>query len=133
MTALESLPRPPHQLFAPARLPRRAADARPVGGSPPPVPPFALRRERLEQLLDGHPERQVVLVRGPAGAGKTVLVAQWVKGAGHRCVWLTIDPTHNDRGRLLRDLMELVGQLAPGTDQPDADRSAVPGDVGLVE
>ena len=82
-------------------------------GSPPPVPSFAIRRPRLEERLDDHPDRHVVLVRGPAGAGKTVLVAQWARAHTEPCAWLTIDPTHNTETVLLRQLVEAVEQLSP--------------------
>ena len=82
-------------------------------GSPPPVPSFAIRRPRLEERLDDHPDRHVVLVRGPAGAGKTVLVAQWARAHTQPCAWLTIDPTHNNETVLLRQLVEAVEQLSP--------------------
>ncbi len=83
-----------------------------AGGSPPPVPSFAIRRTRLEQRLDDHADRHVILVRGPAGAGKTVLVAQWAEAHSQPCAWLSIDTTHNDPTVLLRRLVEAVAQLA---------------------
>ena len=81
-------------------------------GSPPPLPSFAIRRTRLEERLDEHPDRHVILVRGPAGAGKTVLVAQWA-GAHTPCAWLTMDPTHNDEAVLLRQMVDALEQLSP--------------------
>jgi LuxR family maltose regulon positive regulatory protein len=85
-------------------------------GSPPPVPLHAIRRMRLEQLLDDHPDQHVILVRGPAGAGKTVLVAQWVRAHTHPCAWLSIDATHDDDIALVRHLVEVVEQLSPDAD-----------------
>ncbi|MGH9251488.1 MAG: hypothetical protein ACRD0W_18485, partial [Acidimicrobiales bacterium] len=63
------------------------------------MPVHAIRRVRLEQLLDDHPDRQVILVRGPVGAG--VLVAQWVRALTHPCAWLSIDVTHDNAAVLL--------------------------------
>jgi LuxR family maltose regulon positive regulatory protein len=77
------------------------------------VPPFAIRRMRLEERLDDHPDRHVVLVRGPAGAGKTVLVAQWAGADTRPCAWLSIDDTHNNETVLLRQLLEAVEQISP--------------------
>jgi len=102
-----------------------AGDTGPARGFPPRVPPFAVRRERLEERLERHPDRQVVLVRGPAGAGKTVLVAQWVRAQDRRCAWLSIDATHNDPGRLLRDLAEVTGLVPADTRDLLLGRSAV--------
>ena len=101
--------------------------------SPPPVPSFAIRRMRLEERLDEHPDRHVVLVRGPAGAGKTILVAQWADAHTEPCAWLSIDPTHNDETVLLRQLVEAVEQLSP--EGPVVDRRAVAtgGDRSVVQ
>jgi LuxR family transcriptional regulator, maltose regulon positive regulatory protein len=85
-------------------------------GAAPSVPVHAIRRVRLEQLLDGHPDRQVILVHGPVGAGKTVLVAQWVRAHTHPCAWLSIDATHDNATVLLRQMVELVEQHCPDAD-----------------
>ena len=51
-------------------------------------------RPRLGQVLAG--DHSLVLVRGPAGSGKTVLVGQWLAGPLDRPVaWLTLDPRDN--------------------------------------
>ena len=84
-------------------------------GSPPPVPAVAVRRARLESLLGLHPDRHVVLVRGPVGAGKTTLVAQWVRSQAAPCAWLALDPSHNDPGLLLRQLGDVLERLRPAT------------------
>ncbi len=72
-------------------------------------------------------------MRGPAGAGKTVLVAQWVRARDEGCIWLSIDATHNDPDRLLRDLVEVIGQLSAGAGEPVVGRCTVPGGIGRVE
>jgi LuxR family maltose regulon positive regulatory protein len=80
------------------------------------VPSHAIRRMRLEQLLDDHPDQRVILVRGPMGAGKTVLVAQWVGAHTQPCAWLSIDAIHDNDAALLRHLVDLAEQLCPGAD-----------------
>ena len=80
------------------------------------MPVHAIRRVRLEHLLDDHPDRQVILVRGPVGAGKTVLVAQWVRAGSDPCAWLSIDATHDSATVLLRQMVELVAQHCPDAD-----------------
>jgi LuxR family transcriptional regulator, maltose regulon positive regulatory protein len=97
-----------------AATPHRAAAM--ARGAAPPVPVHAIRRVRLEQLLDDHPDRQVILVRGPVGAGKTVLVAQWVRALTHPCAWLSIDATHDNAPVLFRQMVELVEQHCPDAD-----------------
>lgn len=74
---------------------------------------MAIRRLRLEQMLDDHPDRHVVLVRGPVGAGKTTLVSQWVRTQPDPCAWLALDSTHDDPDRLLSQLVDTVGRLCP--------------------
>lgn len=62
---------------------------------------------RLDQLLD----RPLSLVVGPAGSGKTVLLAQW--SASHpetSMLWISLERTDDDPVRLAR---KLLGGLAP--------------------
>ncbi len=110
----------PARTFSDGPLPQwrpRVATPRRSGamarGSPPPVPSHAIRRTRLEQLLDDHPDQPVILLRGPPGAGKTVLVSQWVRAHADPCAWLSIDTTHDDDIALLRHLVEAVEQHSP--------------------
>ncbi|WP_159394263.1 AAA family ATPase, partial [Streptomyces sp. NRRL S-495] len=84
---------------APARLPN--GDPMLATRVRPPRPPAAfLRRDRLLGRLDAAALRPVTLVNGPAGAGKTLLVADWLaRGrlpgpAG----WLTLEPSDNQPG-----------------------------------
>lgn len=92
--------------------------------SPPAVPSLAIRRPRLEALLDDETGRRVVLVRGPAGAGKTVLLAQWATSRPDRCAWLLLDASDDDPERLLGHLVDAVAQL--GVDaEPEVDPGRV--------
>ncbi|MEV6904968.1 LuxR C-terminal-related transcriptional regulator [Amycolatopsis sp. NPDC051372] len=59
----------------------------------PPAPhPDDVRRARLLARLDAVSE-QVILLAAPRGAGKTVLLAQWV--APQRCAWVSLS-SHDD-------------------------------------
>jgi len=102
----------PLQVCVPAQ--KVASPDAPARGSPPPVPPFAIRRMRLEERLEDHPDRHVLLVRGPAGAGKTVLVSQWARARPQPCAWLAIDAIHNDETVLRQQLFGAVESLCPG-------------------
>jgi LuxR family maltose regulon positive regulatory protein len=95
----------------PLELPR-VAEVR-TRGSPPPVPAIAIRRPRLEELLDASPDHRVVLVRAPTGAGKTVLVAQWLRHRDERSAWLTVDASYDDADLLLWHMISSAEQLAP--------------------
>ncbi|MEV7181321.1 LuxR C-terminal-related transcriptional regulator [Kitasatospora sp. NPDC093679] len=59
----------------------------------PPVPRTFVRRERLADRLTAGLQRPLVLVNGPAGAGKTLLVADWAARAAlpGPLVWLTLE------------------------------------------
>ncbi|MET9966760.1 AAA family ATPase, partial [Streptomyces sp. NPDC006356] len=65
----------------------------------PGVPGTFVRRERLvEQLTEGA-GRPLTLVDGPAGAGKTLLVADWVTARAPGAVaWLTVEPQDSAPG-----------------------------------
>ncbi|MFF3893688.1 LuxR C-terminal-related transcriptional regulator [Streptomyces sp. NPDC001812] len=60
----------------------------------PPRPVTFLRRERLIRHLDGALATPLTIVNGAAGAGKTLLVADWAAGLGRPVAWLTTDAPH---------------------------------------
>ncbi|XVU30019.1 LuxR C-terminal-related transcriptional regulator [Actinoplanes sp. CA-054009] len=61
---------------------------------PPGLPPWWVVRERLRERLDTGPARRLTVVTGPAGSGKSSLVADWTASghAGGRVAWLTLEP-----------------------------------------
>jgi LuxR family maltose regulon positive regulatory protein len=62
--------------------------------TPPPLPGPLVRRAGLLDRLTAGVRGPLTLVEGPAGAGKTVLVAHWaaVGAAPGPVVWLTVEP-----------------------------------------
>jgi LuxR family transcriptional regulator, maltose regulon positive regulatory protein len=57
-------------------------------------------RPRLLARLDAAAERQqVVLVVGPAGYGKTTMLAEWVESGRDRTAWVRVDDDDNDEHR----------------------------------
>ena len=91
-----------------------------------PGQPFAtVQRERLEDALDHEARHALTTVTGPAGSGKTVLLAGWAatSGAG----WLSLRPEHIDVARLWRDLaaalqevgIDLASRPRPAAALPD--------------
>jgi LuxR family maltose regulon positive regulatory protein len=61
---------------------------------PSALPPWLVVRERLRDRLAAVPAGRFTLVTGPAGAGKTTMVADWVtngRPAGH-VAWLALEP-----------------------------------------
>ncbi|MFC5854823.1 LuxR C-terminal-related transcriptional regulator [Streptomyces chlorus] len=57
----------------------------------PPRPVTFLRRERLTRHLDNALTTPLTIVNGAAGAGKTLLVADWAAGLGRPVAWFTTD------------------------------------------
>ncbi|WP_055630988.1 LuxR C-terminal-related transcriptional regulator [Streptomyces hirsutus] len=57
----------------------------------PPRPVTFLRRERLTRHLDRALTTPLTIVNGAAGAGKTLLVADWAAGLGRPVAWFTTD------------------------------------------
>ena len=67
----------------------------------PELPVEFTPRPLLRQLLDQATAAQVVLVSAPAGSGKTLLLADWVRGGeGPETAWVSLDADDNDPQRL---------------------------------
>jgi LuxR family maltose regulon positive regulatory protein len=86
-----------------------------------PTPPrHLLLRGRLLDILDRGVGERLTLLSAPAGAGKTVLLASWVKTRqlpGPPC-WLSLDGDDNDASRLIADLLSALqdsGAIARGS------------------
>src|SRR6478752_1949684 len=60
----------------------------------PQLPPRYVTRPRLLARLDGAMDRPLTLLAAGPGAGKTVLLTDWVRRGGARVAWLT--PTAAD-------------------------------------
>jgi LuxR family maltose regulon positive regulatory protein len=57
----------------------------------PPVAKRRIRRQRLLHLLQGASEARLILIKGPAGFGKTTLAVQWseeLRAGGLNTAWL---------------------------------------------
>ncbi len=54
------------------------------------------QRRRLFRLLDAGRKRPVTWVSGPAGYGKTTIVASWIEGRKLPCLWYQIDEGDGD-------------------------------------
>ena len=70
--------------------------------------PDLVTRPRLLALFEQPVAARVALVSGPAGFGKTTLVAQWLAQAGLTPAWLSLDDRDND---LTRFLIYLIAAL----------------------
>ncbi len=71
-------------------------------------------RPRLVQRLRAGTERELVLVSGPAGFGKSSLLADWVRGDRRPVAWLSLDAGDNDPVRFWRHVAAALDGVRPG-------------------
>ena len=64
--------------------------------------------------LDEGRGRGLVLACAPAGYGKTVLLAGWVRRAGDPAAWLSLDAGDNDPARFCRHAVAALDRARPG-------------------
>ena len=71
-------------------------------------------RLRLVEALEEGLARRLILVCGPAGFGKTALLADWVRRGGRPVAWLSLDAGDNDPARFWRHAVAAVDRVRPG-------------------
>jgi len=76
--------------------------------------PDLVPRPRLAQRLDEGRGRGLVLVCAPAGYGKTVLLADWVRRGRLSAAWLSLDAGDNDPARFWRHTAAALNRMRPG-------------------
>ncbi|MFJ5274610.1 LuxR C-terminal-related transcriptional regulator [Streptomyces sp. NPDC088358] len=76
--------------------------------APPTRPATFLRRDRLTEHLDEALLTPLTMVNGAAGAGKTLLVADWAAGLGQPVTWLTTDTTGQGPGMFWAYLLQAL-------------------------
>ena len=81
-----------------------------VPGSRPDLVP----RPRLAERLDEGLGEGLVLVCAPAGYGKTVLLADWVRRGRYPVAWLSLDAGDNDPARFWRHTVAALDRARPG-------------------
>ncbi len=80
----------------------------------PGLRPDLVPRPRLAQRLDEGRGRGLVLACAPAGYGKTVLLAEWVRRGRHPVAWLSLDAGDNDPVRFWRHPVAALDRVRPG-------------------
>ena len=80
----------------------------------PGLRPDLVPRLRLAQRLEEGRGRGVVLACAPAGYGKTVLLAEWVRRGRHPVAWLSLDAGDNDPARFWRHTVAALDRVRPG-------------------
>ena len=76
--------------------------------------PGQVLRPRLTARLDEGLARGLILACAPAGYGKTVLLADWARLAGHPVAWLSLDAGDNDPARFWRHAVAALDRARPG-------------------
>ncbi len=84
---------------------------------PPVMRKPQVHRKRLFEILDAGIHRMLSVVTAPAGFGKTTLLVEWLKHAGARAAWITLDHNDNDPIRFLQCLDHAFRMLHPGMDR----------------
>ena len=78
--------------------------------------PGLVPRPRLLARLDEGLGRGLVLVCGPAGYGKTVLLTDWARRGEVPAAWLSLDAADNDPARFWRHAVAALDRARPGID-----------------
>lgn len=97
------------------------------------APPHAIDRPALRERLDEGLARPLSVVVAEAGAGKTVLVSQWL--AEHpefHSVWLDIAAIDNDPVRFFHRMLDGLAAIDPGLADLDGLVAAKRADTGVV-
>ena len=79
---------------------------------PPHPPSVLLPRPRLVERVEEGVEKGMVLVSGPAGAGKTMLLASWAERRHPAAAWLSVEPEDAEPGRFWIRVLEAL-QASP--------------------
>jgi LuxR family maltose regulon positive regulatory protein len=80
----------------------------------PGLRPDLVPRPRLEQRLDEGQRRGLILACAPAGYGKTVLLADWIRRGRRPVAWLSLDAGDNDPVRFWRHTVAALDRVRPG-------------------
>jgi LuxR family maltose regulon positive regulatory protein len=98
----------------------------------PDCPRLVFRESLIEALSEGL-ARPLTLVYGPAGSGKTMLVAQWRASEAEALpvAWLSLDAGDNDPARFWMYVIEALRSVLPGVGETSLALLRAPG-VDLV-
>ncbi|HNN42331.1 MAG TPA: BTAD domain-containing putative transcriptional regulator [Nitrospira sp.] len=84
----------------------------------PPTLPIVLQRTRLFRLLDKSNARRLIWITAPAGAGKTTLVASYLKSKRVPVLWYRLDESDADPSSFFHFLSLAAKSLAPRFKRP---------------
>jgi LuxR family maltose regulon positive regulatory protein len=88
----------------------------------PPLPHPLVRRNRLHARLSDPERRPITLVSGLPGAGKTTLVASWLRSGDLPAAWVALDGRHDAPGRLTRAALRGLAAIGATPEPPSRRR-----------
>ncbi|MFI5615113.1 LuxR C-terminal-related transcriptional regulator [Amycolatopsis sp. NPDC051903] len=98
--------------------------------SVPELPEGFVSRPRLLAALDRVAPDAATMVCAPAGSGKTLLLADWLRRDGlGSAAWLSLDAADNDERRFWSGVLEALTPAAPSLGRLDADSRAFLADL----
>lgn len=98
----------------------------------PASPSRLVSRPRLLTMLDRARDTTATLLSAPAGAGKTLLLAEWVRERGRGdTAWVSLDPDDNDDNRFWSVLLDALSSSGSVPDDSPLRRLAVPANPSL--
>ncbi|MEU4673189.1 LuxR C-terminal-related transcriptional regulator [Amycolatopsis sp. NPDC023774] len=96
------------------RVPRRKRTV-------PELPDGYVSRQRLLNALDRAAPEAAMMVCAPAGSGKTLVLAEWLRSGGlGSAAWLSLDAADNDQYRFRSALLDALTPAAPDVHDFDA-------------
>jgi LuxR family maltose regulon positive regulatory protein len=95
----------------------------------PSPPPRLVVRESLIEALSAGLSQPLTLVYGPAGSGKTMLVAQWGASANEErpVAWLSLEADDNDPARFWMYVIEALRSVVPAIGEASLAMLRAPG------
>ena len=98
----------------------------------PSSPPKLVPRPRLLAMLDQTRDTMVTLLSAPAGAGKTLLLAEWVRERGRDdTAWVSLDSDDNEDNRFWSALLDALSTSTSVPDDSPLRLLAVPANPSL--
>lgn len=76
---------------------------------------FTYRRTELHNLLDEMRSRQLIVVNGPPGAGKSTLIATYIESRNLPCIWYQVDKCDKDLATFFHYLGIAAREATPKT------------------